>query len=133
MLTRKQYFLHSAVVEPEENKYVYRLNQDHAFVFEVLENIFQRWDIKNNTVIIKIDNAPTLQYKNNMLSNQCLIDATNTMFGSLEFLRLLVRKKGHLIQCPVLASNFFKKGHRYSWFQNSSDTLNIFNLGVTVK
>lgn len=64
MLTRKQYFLHSAVVEPEENKYVYRLNQDHAFVLEVSENIFQRWDIKNNTVIIKIDNAPTLQYKN---------------------------------------------------------------------
>ena len=33
-------------------------------MYEVLENIFQRWDIKNNTVIIKIDNAPTLQYKN---------------------------------------------------------------------
>ena len=62
--SRKQYFLHSAVVEPEENKYVYRLDQNHVFVHEVLENIFQRWDIKNNTVIIKIDNAPTLRYKN---------------------------------------------------------------------
>ena len=73
---------------------------------------------------------PLYNIRINMLSNQCLIDAINTMFGSLEFLRLLVRKKGHLIQCPVLASNFFKKGHRYSWFQNSSD---ISHLGVTVE
>ena len=48
-----QYYLHCAIVEHGENKYVYHLsddtNHDTAFVHEVLENIFQRWYIKNET------------------------------------------------------------------------------------
>ena len=61
------YSLHCPIVEPNKNKYVYHLhddtNHDPVFVHEILENIFQRWDIKNETVIIKSDNVPT-QYKN---------------------------------------------------------------------
>lgn len=63
----KQYALHCSIVEPGENKFVYHLSDDTthdpSFVFEVLEDIFDRWEIRNETVIIKSDNAPT-QYKN---------------------------------------------------------------------
>ena len=63
----KQYALHCSIVEPGENKFVYHLSDDTThdpcFVHEVLEDIFDRWSIRNETVIIKSDNAPT-QYKN---------------------------------------------------------------------
>ena len=63
----KQYSLHYSKGEPGENKYVYHLsddtNHDPVFVNEVLEDIFKRWIIKDETIIIKSDNAPT-QYKN---------------------------------------------------------------------
>ena len=63
----KQYSLHSSIVEPGENKYGYYLsddtNHDHVFVNEFLNSIFKRWNIKDETIIIKTDNAPT-QYKN---------------------------------------------------------------------
>ena len=38
-------------------------NHDPVFVNEVLEDIFKRWNIKDETIIIKSDNVPT-QYKN---------------------------------------------------------------------
>ena len=54
-------------VIPGENKYVYHLSDDTrhdaTFVHEVLVDIFEKWGIKDETVIIKSDNAPT-QYKN---------------------------------------------------------------------
>ena len=63
----KQYTLHCSIVEPGENKFVYHLSDDTthdpSFVYQVLEDIFERWEIKNETVVIKSDNAPT-QYKN---------------------------------------------------------------------
>ena len=63
----KQYTLHCSIVEPGMNKYVYHLcddtKHDPVFVNEVLEDIFTKRNIKNETVIIKSDNAPT-QYKN---------------------------------------------------------------------
>ena len=59
--------LHCSIVEPGENKYVYRLsddtNHDPVFVNEVLEDIFKRWNIKDETITIKSDSAST-QYKN---------------------------------------------------------------------
>ena len=62
----KQYS-HCSIVEPGENKYVYYLsddtNHDPVFVNEVLEDIFKFWNITDETIIIKSDNAPT-QYKN---------------------------------------------------------------------
>ena len=63
----KQYTLHCSIVEPGMSKYVYHLcddtKHDPVFVNEVLEDIFTKRNIKNETVIIKSDNAPT-QYKN---------------------------------------------------------------------
>ena len=77
----KQYSLYCSIVEPGENKYVYCLsddaNRDPVFVNEVLEDIFRHWNIKDETTIIKSDNAPT-QYKSKFafqstmnLSNKC--------------------------------------------------------------
>ena len=63
----KQYSLRRSIVEPYENKYVYHLsddtNHDLVFLNEVLEDIFKHWNIKDKTIIIKGDNAPT-KYKN---------------------------------------------------------------------
>ena len=63
----KQYSLHCSIVIPGENKYVYHLSDDKrhdaTFVHEVLVDIFEKWGIKDETVIIKSDNAPS-QYKN---------------------------------------------------------------------
>ena len=51
------------------------------FVNEVLQDIFKRWEIKDETIIVKCDNAPT-QYKNvYMLLNPCEICQTNIMFA----------------------------------------------------
>ena len=65
----KQYALHCSIVEPGESKFVYHLNDDTThdpcFVHQVLEDIFDRWGIGNETVVIKSDNAPT-QYKNKL-------------------------------------------------------------------
>ena len=62
----KQYSLNCSIVEPGENKYVYHLsydtNHDPVFVNEVLEDIFKCWNIKDETIIIKSDNAAA-QYK----------------------------------------------------------------------
>ena len=63
----KQYNLHCSIVQPGDNKFVYHLNDntshDSSFVHQVLEDIFDRWNIRNETVIIKSDNV-TKQYKN---------------------------------------------------------------------
>ena len=63
----KQYTHHCAVVEPSEQKYFYHLSDDtvydRKFVNEVLEDIFRRWNIRDETIIFKSDNAPT-KYKN---------------------------------------------------------------------
>ena len=78
----KQYALHCSIVEPGENKFVYHFSDDTThdpcFVHQVLEDIFDRWDIKDETVLIKSDNAPT-QYKNKWAfhSYQSLADKYN--------------------------------------------------------
>ena len=64
----KQYALHcSIVVRQGERSYVYHLSDDTGhdafFVDEVLQDIFRRFEIRDMTIIIKSDNAPT-QYKN---------------------------------------------------------------------
>ena len=63
----KQYSLNFAIIEPGENKFFYHLtddtNHDSVLVHEVLEIIFQRWDIKNETAMIKSENASN-RYKN---------------------------------------------------------------------
>ena len=59
----KQYTLPCSIVEPGMNKYVYHLcddtKHDPVSVDEVLEDIFTKRNIKNETVIIKSDNALT--------------------------------------------------------------------------
>ena len=54
-------------MQNEKRSYVYHLSDDTGhdalFVDEVLEDIFQRWKIRDETIMIKSDNAPT-QYKN---------------------------------------------------------------------
>ena len=66
--SEKQYSsLDCSIVKPGENKYVYHFsydsNHDPVIVNKVLEDIVKRWNIKDETIIIKSDNAPT-QYKN---------------------------------------------------------------------
>ena len=59
----KQYALHCSIVQPGDNTFVYHLSDDTthdpSFVHHVLEEIFYRWNICNETIIIKSDNAPT--------------------------------------------------------------------------
>ena len=66
-LPGKQYILHCAIIEPGEQKYFYHLNDDTmhgpTFVNEVSEDIFRRWNIKDETIIVKSDHA-LAQYKN---------------------------------------------------------------------
>ena len=75
----KLYSLHCSIVEPGEKKYVYHLsddtNHDPTFVNEVLEDIFKRWNIKDETITIKRDNAPT-QYKKK-IAFQYMMNLTN--------------------------------------------------------
>ena len=65
--SRKQYALHCPIVQPGEVKFVYHLSDDRthdpSFVQQVLEDIFDRWEIRDETIVVKSDNAPT-QYKN---------------------------------------------------------------------
>ena len=78
----KQFALHCSIVEPGDTKYVYHMSDDTthdaSFVHEVLEDIFIKWDIKNETVMIKSDNAPS-QYKDKCAfwSLQYLADTYN--------------------------------------------------------
>ena len=63
----KQFCLHCIIVHPGEVKYEYHLSDDtkHDAIFAkaVLQDIFNDRNIKDETVMIKSDNAPT-QYKN---------------------------------------------------------------------
>ena len=63
----KQYSLHCSIVQPGDNKFVYHLSDDTThdpiLFHQILDDIFDRWNIRNETIIIKSDNAPT-QYKN---------------------------------------------------------------------
>ena len=62
-----QYVLNCTIVQPGEVKFVYHLSDDTthdpSFVQQVLEDIFDHWEIRDETVVVKGDNAPT-QYKN---------------------------------------------------------------------
>ena len=64
----KQQSLHCSIVIDESEKlgYVYHLSDDTGhdptFVDEVLEDIFRRWNIRNETILLKSDNAGN-QYK----------------------------------------------------------------------
>ena len=62
----KQCALHCTIVQPGEVKFVYHLsdgtNHDPSFVQQVLEDIFDRWEIRDKTIVVKSDNAPN-QYK----------------------------------------------------------------------
>ena len=50
-------------------------NHEPVFVNEVLEDIFKYWNIKDESIIIKSDNAPT-QYKNKFVF-QSMINLSN--------------------------------------------------------
>ena len=81
----KKYSLHCSIVEPEKQKYFYYLSEDTThdpeFAHEVLVDLFDRLSIKNETIMIKSDNAPT-QYKNKYAFNltQTLSNNYNVKF-----------------------------------------------------
>ena len=62
-----QYSLHSSIVEPGNEKYVYHISNDTthdpSFVESILEDIFEKRGINHGAVTIKSDNARS-QYKN---------------------------------------------------------------------
>ena len=68
----KQYSLHCSIAEPGIQKYFYHLSDDTThgpeFVHEVLVDLFDKLSIKNETTMIKSDNALT-QYKNKYAFN----------------------------------------------------------------
>ena len=59
----KQYSLHCSVVKTGTQKYFYHLSDDTThdpeFVHEILVDLFDKFSIKNETIMIKSDNAPT--------------------------------------------------------------------------
>lgn len=91
-------------VEPGENKYFYHVsddtNHDPVFVYEVLENIFQRWNINNETVIINIYNTITqYQHKYGFQSRLYLFNKYNVRiirnWCNVPFWRQINFKKGY--------------------------------------
>ena len=72
----KQYSLHCSIVEAGIKKYFYHLSDDTThdpeFVHEVLVDLFDKLSIKNETIMLKSDNAPT-QYKNKYAFNSNII------------------------------------------------------------
>ena len=82
--TGKQYTLHYATVELGEQKYVYQLSDDTLYdsnsVNEVLEDIFGRWNIRDEAIIVKRDHAPTqCKNKNAFFYMQSLGDRFNVV------------------------------------------------------
>ena len=65
----KQFSLHCAIAEPFEKRYFYHLSDDTKhdgiFVDQVILDIIQRYDIKNEDLWIQSDNASS-QYKNKL-------------------------------------------------------------------
>ena len=57
----KQYAWHCTIVQPGESKFAYHLRDDTthdpSFIHQVLEDILDRWEVRDKTVIIKSDNA----------------------------------------------------------------------------
>ena len=55
----KQYALHCTIVQHGEVKFVYHLSDDTthdpSFVQQVLEDIFDRWEIRDETIVVKSD------------------------------------------------------------------------------
>ena len=57
----RKYSLHCFFVQPGDTKYVYHMSDDTthnaSFFHEVLEDLFIKWGIKDQHVMIKSDNA----------------------------------------------------------------------------
>ena len=53
----KQYALHCTIVQPSEVKFAYHLSDDathdSSFVQQVLEDTFDRWEIRDETIVVK--------------------------------------------------------------------------------
>ena len=62
----KHYTLYCSIFQPGDNKFVHHVSDDTihnlSFVRQVLKDIFDRWNIRNETTIIKSDKAPA-RYK----------------------------------------------------------------------
>ena len=123
----KQFSLHCVIIEPGENNYVYHLsddiNHDPVFVHEVLQNIFQRWDIKSKILIIKGDNALT-QYKNEYtfqpmlnLYNKYNVRTIRT-YGAASHGKGLIDAMSSFSLKSVLRRDAATDDY---WFQNSSE------------
>ena len=130
----KQYTLHCSIVEPGMNKYVYHLcddtKHDPVFVNEVLEDTLTKRNIKNETVIIKSDNAPT-QYKNQYAF--FLLEQITSKYNAT-ILRIY-RAAGHGKGLIDAMSSFGVKGilrrgiiGNDEWFSNSAEICDHLNL-----
>ena len=123
----KQYTLHCTIVKPGEKKYVYHLSgdtkHDAIFVQNVLTDIFDNWNIKNEIVVVKSDNAPT-QYKNKyaFASMQSLADKYNVtvvrLFGAPGHGKGLIDAMSSFGVKSVLRRDIVTKN---DWFNNSQE------------
>ena len=79
----KHYTLYCSIFQPGDNKFVHHVSDDTihdlSFVRQVLKDIFDRWNIRNEITIIKSDKAPA-QYKKSRFYNHILPQQTNTKF-----------------------------------------------------
>ena len=129
----KQLSLHCLIVEPGEKKYVYHLsddtNHDPIFVNEVLEDIFERWEIKNETVMIKSNNAPT-EYKNKhaFKSMQNLANRYNVriirIYGAAGHEKGLIDAMSSFGVKSILRRDIVTQD---CWFQNSEEVCNYLS------
>ena len=79
----KQYTLHCAWMHPPSpQKYIYHLsndtNRNPAMLDEILRDIFNRFNIRDETLLLKSDNAPQ-QYKNRYFLQKCKVSLMTIM------------------------------------------------------
>ena len=83
----KQYAFHCTIVQPGEVKFVYDLSDDTthdpSFVQQVQEDIFDRWEIRDETIVVKGDNDLT---KTSGHLNLTVHLQKNIMFASYEYM-----------------------------------------------
>ena len=121
----KQFILHCVIVQPGQTKYVYHANDDTThdlfFVYQELTGI--KWDVENEAVIIKSDNAPA-RHKNKYAfhSMQKLSDMCNIriirLHGAVGHGKGLINTTSSFCVKYILRKNVipFDK-----WFENSGE------------
>ena len=103
--------------------YTRTARRDSVFVHQVLIDIFDKWNIRNETIVIKSDNAPT-QYKNKyaFASMQTLADTYNVkivrLFGAAGHGKGLIDAMSSFGVKSVIRRDIVTKD---DWFNNSQE------------